>query len=266
MPFRTPASAWPATPIADVERRLRQFDGVLRSSTRADGAVDLVKAKALAGKDRYVSLLVSEVRQGREGSTLTPAQAQAEFLALQTALSSARRYDTNGDGKLNYQETVDFDQRAERKPDAAARQLVLRAAEPTDLKQGDVRMSKETSSKQARLDAEKRITELAEFHAATPEGAEALKWAMRLEVARGSGTTWKKSPVFDAINHSETDWRAFIPYLGAKYLKGRGHLSNGELEARFGPLKAFSERTAKEVNSLLLMDYRTGFLAGKDLP
>ena len=266
MPFRIPASAWSAAPIAAVETRLRKLDGVLRSASRADGSVDLVRAKSLAGKDRYVSLLVSEVRKGGGGSTLTPAQARAEFETLQRAVATARAYDANSDGKLDFFETVEFDQHPERRQDHAARELILRAAEPVDIRQGEVRLSKETNSLPARLDAEKRITQLAEFNAATPEGAEALKWAMRREIALGHSASWEKSPVFDAVNYSERDWRAYIPFLGRKRLKGRGHLSNAELEARFGPLKAYSERTAREVNSLLLMDYKTGFLAGKDLP
>lgn len=246
-----------STPIADVERSLKRLEATLTAAKKPDGSVALDKAKALAGSDARLGDLVQAVRTSRERPTLTPPEARRAFLELQVALRSARDLDADHDGRLGFREVA-----FRTGSDDLAERLVARAAIPLETSDGERPRARVALSLEARREAEKIISETAKFHAATPLGAEALAWDMRLRVVEGFDV--KGGIVFDAVNFSESDWRAKLPLLGKRY-RGEGHLSDKELQARFGDLGAYVEKTKAAVNALLLMDYASGFLAGKDL-
>jgi len=257
-PVSASKSNWSVT-VADAQKRLKKLDEVLRGAQRVDGSVDLVKAKALAGKDFPVSALIDAARPDRFSPNLSAEQARSAFVELQRALQSAPQADTNRDGQIGYDErwslSVSGDQ---------AKQLVNTAATAGLPQPGEKPAMQSFNSVAARQGAEARISAVAEWHAQTPEGAEALKWSMRRDLVDGMNP--HDPALFDAVNHSETGWQARIPLFGKKSREGRGHLSNAELEARFGNLEQFSARTAREVNDRVLMDYQREYLTGKDLP
>lgn len=247
-----------STPIAVVDQRLRKLQDVLEQSKAPDGSVDLRKAKALAGTDQQVSLLVHRIRWSDESSALTPEQARRQFMELQSAIQSTSAMDHDQDGKLGYEELPHS------YSDDKSAMLVRHAASPKEITY-ERPTPRAFLSLEARRYAEEKISALAEHHAATPEGREALKWAMRLDLARGFDVDNRQ--ILDPIIYSEKSWQRHLPFIGRQYREGRGHLSDQELEARYGPdLAAYVERTKARVNQHLLMDYETEFLAGKDLP
>lgn len=255
MPVTLPT--W-STSVADVERRLSKLNDVLQQARRPDGGVELKTAKALAGRDVKLSDMVQAVRTSRTGTELSPAEARRAFLELQTAITTAKDSDANGDGRLGYGELPFFDG-----SDDLARRLVFRAAAPLDSMDGRTARPRVALSREARAEAEATITRTAEFHAKTALGVEALKWDMRLRVVEGFDV--RSGVVYDAVNFSETDWRAKLPLIGERY-RGQGHLSDAELTRRFGDLSTFVARAKVEVNARLMMDYATAWLPGRDLP
>ncbi|MBK7865099.1 MAG: hypothetical protein IPJ65_42180 [Archangiaceae bacterium] len=246
------------TPVSSVENRLSRFEQVLSASKRADSGVDLREAKVRAGTDLKVTDLIRTVRVGVDSSALTPAQATRAFLELQTAIATAQGYDADGDGSLDFHELAFFDT-----SDDLARRLVFSAAVPVESTDGRTLRPRVALSLEARREAERVITETAQFHGATPLGVEALTWSMRERVVEGFSL--EGGIVFDAVNYSETDWRAKLPLVGKKY-RGQGHLSDAELEKRFGDLATYIGKTRARVNERLMADYFTGYLAGSDLP
>lgn len=247
-----------STPVADVQRRLSKLGDVLTQARRPDGSVDLKQAKALAGRDVKLADLVQAVRTRWTETTLSPAEARRAFLELQTAVQTAKDYDADHDARLGYRELPFFDTH-----DDPARRLVFRAAAPLDTTDGRTARPRVALSREARAEAEEVITRTALFHAKTPLGAEALKWDMRLRVLEGYDV--RGGVVFDAVNFSESDWRAKLPLVGRRW-RGEGHLSDAELTKRFGDLATFVEKTKAQVNARVMMDYATEWLPGKDLP
>lgn len=247
-----------STPVSDVQARLRKLETVLKGAERADGSVDLQKARQLAGKDIGLMDLVRSVRVDREKTLLGPADAKRAFMELQVAIQTAPDKDFNHDGKLGFRELPFYD-----RSDDPAQRLIFRAAMPVETRDGERPRPRVQMSLAARREAEQVITQTASFHAASPLGAEALAWSMRLDIAQGMDI--KDPIVFDAVNFSESDWRAKLPLIGKHYL-GRGHLSDKELTTRFGDLQSYVEKTRAAVNGALMMDYQSEFLAGVDLP
>lgn len=247
-----------STAVSDVESRLAKLDDVLTRATQPDGSVDLKKAKALAGTDVVTADLVQTVRVDFERQALDEAEARRAFMELNVASSTARDRDANGDGRLGYRELW-----TARYSDDLAERLVYKAATPAELADGERAKPKVALSLEARREAEAVIVKTARFHAETPLGAEALAWDMRSRVV--SGLDIDDGIVFDAVNFSERDWRAKLPFIGERY-RGQGHLSDAELTRRFGDLEAYVARKQAEVNARLMMDYASGFLAGSDLP
>lgn len=252
-----PVQRW-ATPVSQVELRLRTLQDVLKQAQRPDGTVDLVAAKAIAGTNQEVSALVNQVRPSADSTAMTPDQARRQFMELQHAVRSAKELDHNRDGKLGFEElpyayTDDW-----------SKAMVMKAATPKELAH-ERPAPRIKLSLSARQDAEAKITALAEHHAATPEGKEALKWGLRLDLVRGTDVDDVK--LLDPIIYNEKSWQRFLPFVGREYREGKGHLSDEELRARYGPdLKTFANRAREQVNRHLLMNYESEFLAGKDLP
>ncbi len=248
-----------SSPVADVESRLRKLDTVLHQAQRADGSVDLKKAKAMVGVDLRSADLLGVIRRDFTSTELSPAHARRAFMDLQTAISSAADLDTNRDGALGFEE---LSWHPDNDP---ATQLIARAALPVELSLHETPKPRVALSLDARREAEAVINATAQHHAATPAGAEAIKWEMRDRLSQGIDIT--SGMMFDAVNYSETNWKASIPFFGRKHREGQGHLSDKELQVRYGPdLGAYVEKTRAAINTRLMMDYERDFLAGKDLP
>jgi hypothetical protein len=246
-----------STPLTQVEGRLRKLDQVLHAAQGVDGSVDLVKARKLAGTDQAVSRMVTGMRADRFGTSLKAEQAQRQFQELQQALSTVKDHDHNHDRKLG------FDEVPYAYSDSKAHRLLLEAAMPASVINGDTAAPRAWGSVDARVEAEKAITERATFHAATPLGAEAIKWEMRLSLVEGRDVN---DPIInDPINFTEKSWQRHLPVIGARH-RGQGHLSDKELVARYGNLNDYCRTASARVNAQLMMDYASEFLAGKDLP
>lgn len=249
--------AW-STPVVDVEKRLKKLETVLQGARKPDGTVDMVKARAAAGKDQHTAELLQTVRLNPSSPSLTAAEARRAFLDLQTAVQTAGDYDRNKDGGVTLRELPLFYDDSD-----PVKRLVFRAAAPLETRNGEDPAPRVARSLAARREAEEVITRTARFHAQTPLGAEAMAWEMRQRVIQGYDI--QNPIVFDAANFAESDWKAKLPFVGHKY-RGQGHLSDQELEKRYGNLSEYIERTRAAVGSKLLLDYQTEYLAGKDLP
>lgn len=253
------------SPLSDVQQRLEKLDGLLRQAQLADGSVDLVRARELAGTDTAVSRLVTQLRWSDDSgfdmpsleTTLTPEQAQAQFLELQNALKLAATLDTNGDRSLGYEE-VPFTLES-----STAHDLVKQAATPIDRAWANQPAPAVTLSREARLEAERIITEIAHHHAETPAGAEALKWDMRLRLVQGIDVN--DFSLRATVDFAEFSWKRHLPGIGQRVLEAKGHLSDEELSRFLGTdLESFCAQQRVEVKAQLLMDYET-FLEAPDL-
>ena len=217
----------------------------------------MAKAKKLAGTDQVVARLVSDIRWDKFSTALTPDQARRSFQELRQAIATFADHDHNADGKLGFEE-VPYGY-----ADTKAQSLLLRAASPVNVVGGDSAAPRAWLSLEARREAETEIVSRATHHAKSPEGAEAIMWEMRLKVVEGMDVN---DPIInDPLIYTEKDWRRFLPFVGEKYGSGKGHLSNKELQVRYGgDLKAYVEQTKAKVESSLMMKY-DDFLAGVDL-
>lgn len=250
-----PTTVTYSSSVTQVQSRLEKAKQVLEAAKAPDGSVDLIKAKALAGKDKGVSLLVDRVRGDQKLTGLSAKDAQVAFQNLQIALQSAPHRDADGDGRLSNRE-LPFTYSEDRSD-----VLLMRAAQPFDVTDQPC-----TYSLAARLEVEDTLEALATHHAATAEGAEALRWAMR--DASTSGWNTVDGPFSDAIKYSETSWKRFLPFVGERHASGKGHLSDAELKKYFrtDDLGAYAAVVKERVNARLLMDYQTKYLTGADLP
>jgi hypothetical protein len=249
--------AW-STPVVDIEKRLKKLESVLQGAKKPDGTIDMVKAKAAAGTDVRTADLLQSVRLNPGMPSLTEAQSRRAFLDLQTAVATAADFDRNKDGSVTFRELPMFYDDSD-----PVKRLMFRAAKPLETRNGEDPSPRVQLSREARQEAERIITETARFHAQTPQGAEAMAWEMRMRITEGYDI--KDPIVFDAANFSESNWKAKLPFFGEKY-RGQGHLSDKELEKRFGNLSDYVARAKETVNTRLLLDYQTEYLAGKDLP
>lgn len=138
-----------------------------------------------------------------------------------------------------------------------------------------------------RQSLEESFKAIAEYHAATPQGAEAIMWAYRESfsalqgpaasglVARVDGTheleqnsatslraKWDMS---EALKNAETSLLRFVPFL-KEGATGKGHLSDAEVRAfvKADDLAQFSASRSAAFEKKLGVDYQ-GWLAGKDL-
>ncbi len=246
-----------STTVAEAQRRLSKLDELVKTAQAPDGSVDLVRVRQLAGSDRGVSRMVTDLKWDRERTTLSPAELKQQFLQLQQAISSIGAHDANGDGKLGFSE-VPYSH-----PDTRAQSLMMRASLPLELSWTESATPRQFVSLQARREMDGVIVERAAHHAATPAGQEALKWAMRLSLAEGAGLDHFR--MTDVINFAETSWQKNLPFIGEKHRSGKGHLSDGELKGYLGKdLAAYPAYAQERIRAVLLMDY-PAFLAGTDL-
>lgn len=130
-------------------------------------------------------------------------------------------------------------------------------------------VAKTAYQRDARQNVSEQIDRVAEHHAATPRGAEAIKWAFRAMVSSPDPKVrfqaWEQD---EALKNAETSWLTAIPLFGVsrRAKDAQGHLSDAEVSKHFGApdLDAFIAKKKAEAQGQA--GKWEDYLAGKDLP
>lgn len=282
---------FPNPSVQELKSDLDKLDRAIETAKSADGTLNIgalntqVQSSGDLGlkygfdtiKDAFRRTEIQEVSDGCGGRSMREVQIPPETLntgevvsllqALVQAKNKVDAIDSNHDGSVSKTEIDNVG-----RPDGIAERLAnsmldgALASFKAELLAWRSALTDIGRSINARSDLEGAITRRADHHAASSEGAEAIKWAYRDMATQGTRIDgWS----IDAkLEDAETGFLRYIPLFGiARRAKQKeNHLSDNEIRRMFGTddLAAFIADKKAAVEGRV-GNYQNDYLAGKDI-
>jgi len=279
--------AFPNPSTASVASSLKSLEKAVQTNKSADGSVNVkaleqsisdttVERGVDSIKDAYRRTEMRQVRDGCSGTlvtrevrvapkTLDAGEVNSVLAAITAAKSKVGGLDTNHDGKI---------QGWEAKGAAALSGLSGKLAEGAlsgtltgyrlELRAWNEALNEIADSVDGRKSFDNSLKNVAEHHADSAEGAEAITWAYRDLATQGkSADIWD---LRETLEDAETSFLRYIPFFGRNVKKKQGHLSDREVCRLLGAedLGKFVEAKKASVASRVGGDFETQYLGGKD--
>ena len=285
MPPIKPRPTFEAPSVKQLQSKLNDLQKIIKSSQAADGSLDLKAVERKAGSDPLFQLALKTVTDSfdrhNKPTFLDPSQTQTALSALLHAQTRLAAFDTNDDGKVNWDEGSGQILKPGLDNQIAGRMVGSIIREHWDVIgewRGEVVSARHTI--RDRGEVEEVLAKSAGFHAATQDGKAAVSWFLRDLVTQPGGV--KNLPIREGgsegdpplsyrISHNLEKaeshplvGKLFIGWLGT----GKGHLTDDELRGflKATDLKQFVADTQAAIKARVGGDYATHFLTGGDLP